>query len=46
VAFLEAHFPSVSREGLRYAIEKMPRTLQESLLSRHKVAPRAPRRSR
>jgi len=35
--FLRSHEPELSREGLRYAIEKMPRRLQKSLLDSHRA---------
>lgn len=38
VAFLEQHLTSLSREGLRYAIEKMPRAEQARLLALHAAA--------
>jgi 3-methyladenine DNA glycosylase AlkD len=34
--FIRAHYAWVSREGLRYAIEKMPPPLQRTLLDEHK----------
>jgi 3-methyladenine DNA glycosylase AlkD len=34
--FLRSHFAWISREGLRYAIEKMPPPLQRTLLDEHK----------
>lgn len=36
VAFLRNNYAFVSREGLRYAIEKMPASLQRRLLAEHK----------
>jgi 3-methyladenine DNA glycosylase AlkD len=38
VTFIEAHIGSVSREGLRYAIEKMPKREQLRLLALHDEA--------
>lgn len=38
LAFLRAHFRHLSREGLRYAVEKMPHDLQRTLLAEHKDA--------
>jgi 3-methyladenine DNA glycosylase AlkD len=35
LAFLRAHYASISREGLRYAIEKMKKPLQTKLLEEH-----------
>jgi 3-methyladenine DNA glycosylase AlkD len=35
VEFLRSHYACVSREGLRYAIEKMPASLQRRLLTEH-----------
>lgn len=40
VAFLRAHQSSISREGLRYAIEKMPAAQQRRLLQEHSAARR------
>jgi 3-methyladenine DNA glycosylase AlkD len=40
VAFLRAHHSSISREGLRYAIEKMPPAQQQRLLKEHSAARR------
>jgi 3-methyladenine DNA glycosylase AlkD len=40
VGFLRRHYPQISREGLRYAIEKMPAALQGQLLAEHRVARR------
>lgn len=40
VGFLRAHYPSISREGLRYAIEKMPVAQQQRLLKEHSAARR------
>ncbi len=40
VAFLRRHYPSISREGLRYAIEKMPAAQQQRLLKEHSAARR------
>lgn len=36
--FLAAHYPKISREGLRYAIEKMPVALQKRVLAEHSEA--------
>ena len=36
--FLSAHYPKISREGLRYAIEKMPAPLQKRVLAEHTKA--------
>jgi 3-methyladenine DNA glycosylase AlkD len=46
VAFLQKHMTSLSREGLRYAIEKMPKNEQARLLALHTAASkgRLPRR--
>jgi 3-methyladenine DNA glycosylase AlkD len=35
LAFLRAHYATISREGLRYAIEKMKKPLQTKLLEEH-----------
>jgi 3-methyladenine DNA glycosylase AlkD len=35
IAFLRAHAPRIRREALRYAIEKMPPALQQTLLADH-----------
>jgi 3-methyladenine DNA glycosylase AlkD len=43
-AFLRDHYPHFSREGLRYAIEKMPPAQQRTHLDEHAQARR--RRSR
>lgn len=36
LAFLRRHYPTINREALRYAIEKMPKELQSTLLLEHK----------
>ena len=33
--FLRQHYPSINREALRYAIEKMPKSLQSTILAEH-----------
>jgi DNA alkylation repair enzyme len=33
--FLRQHYPSINREALRYAIEKMPKSLQSTILTEH-----------
>jgi 3-methyladenine DNA glycosylase AlkD len=38
LGFLAAHYPKISREGLRYAIEKMPPALQKRVLAEHSNA--------
>jgi 3-methyladenine DNA glycosylase AlkD len=38
LVFLAAHYPKISREGLRYAIEKMPAALQKRILAEHAEA--------
>ena len=40
LSFLAAHYGELSREGLRYAIEKMPAELQMRLLAEHAAAKR------
>jgi len=34
-AFIEEHYPSFSREGLRYAIEKMPTSIRNQYLEKN-----------
>jgi 3-methyladenine DNA glycosylase AlkD len=48
IAFLRRHYHEFSREGLRYAIEKMPANEQAALLAEHKAsgAPGAARGAR
>ncbi|MBI2891843.1 MAG: DNA alkylation repair protein [Nitrospirae bacterium] len=41
LGFLAAHYPQISREGLRYAIEKMPVSLRERILTEHAKAQRS-----
>jgi 3-methyladenine DNA glycosylase AlkD len=36
--FLATHYPKISREGLRYAIEKMPASLRKQVLAEHTAA--------
>jgi 3-methyladenine DNA glycosylase AlkD len=43
LAFLRQHYPTISREGLRYAIEKMPAAQQRRLLVEHAAAREAAR---
>lgn len=43
LAFLGRHHRELSREGLRYAIEKMPKSLQQRLLDEHAAAKEARR---
>jgi len=38
IAFLRRHYPQISREGLRYAIEKMPVKEQAALLAEHSAS--------
>jgi 3-methyladenine DNA glycosylase AlkD len=38
LAFLRTHYPKISRDGLRYAIEKMPNSQQKGLLIEHSTA--------
>lgn len=33
--FLRHHYPGINREALRYAIEKMPKSLQSTILAEH-----------
>jgi 3-methyladenine DNA glycosylase AlkD len=41
LGFLRKHYSSISREGLRYAIEKLPTALQKTLLIEHSEQSRA-----
>jgi 3-methyladenine DNA glycosylase AlkD len=45
LGFLARHYPLINREALRYAVEKMPATLQIRLLEQHRAAARNPRDS-
>jgi hypothetical protein len=38
LAFTEAPLGAMSREGVRYVVERMPRTIQARMVARHKMA--------
>jgi 3-methyladenine DNA glycosylase AlkD len=42
LSFVNAHLPLMSREGLRYTLERMPKPLRADVLARHAASRRRP----